>query len=72
MFNDDPTREKIVLMAFPTGGNAAPAATATNPAIKAYSMRSCPGCLSTVLTDTEWSWLMVGQFGLRHTQTRRP
>jgi hypothetical protein len=42
MFNDDPTREKIVLMAFPTGGNAAPAATVTNPAIKAYSMRSCP------------------------------
>ena len=32
----------MVLIAFPTGGNAAPAATATNPAIRAYSIKSCP------------------------------
>ena len=33
---------KIVLMLVATPGMIAPAATATNPAIKAYSMRSCP------------------------------
>ena len=35
-------KRKIVLMATPTGGNTAPAATATKPAIRAYSMRSWP------------------------------
>jgi hypothetical protein len=34
--------EKIVLMLLATPGMMAPAATATNPAIKAYSMRSWP------------------------------
>jgi len=34
--------EKIVLMLVETPGMIAPAATATKPAIKAYSMRSCP------------------------------
>jgi len=33
---------KIVLMLVATPGMIAPAATATNPAIKAYSIRSCP------------------------------
>ena len=36
----DPTFEKIVLMLSATPGITAPAATATKPAIKAYSMRS--------------------------------
>jgi hypothetical protein len=38
----DDTFEKIVLMLFATPGMIAPAATATKPAIRAYSMRSCP------------------------------
>ena len=38
----EPTFEKIVLMLDATPGITAPAATATKPAIKAYSMRSCP------------------------------
>ena len=33
---------KIVLMLVATLGMMAPAATATKPAIKAYSIRSCP------------------------------
>ena len=37
----DPTCEKIVLMLVATFGMMAPAATATKPAIKAYSIRSC-------------------------------
>jgi hypothetical protein len=32
----------MVLMLLETPGMIAPAVTATNPAIKAYSMRSCP------------------------------
>jgi len=36
----DPTFEKIELMLDATPGMTAPAATATKPAIKAYSMRS--------------------------------
>ena len=36
----EPTFEKIVLMLDATPGMMAPAATATKPAIKAYSMRS--------------------------------
>jgi hypothetical protein len=36
----DPTFEKMVLMLSATPGMIAPAATATKPAIKAYSMRS--------------------------------
>ena len=36
----DATLEKIVLMLVETPGRIAPAARATNPAIKAYSMRS--------------------------------
>ncbi len=36
----DETFEKIVLMLVATPGMIAPAATATKPAIKAYSMRS--------------------------------
>jgi len=35
----DPTCEKIVLMLSAAPGITAPAATATKPAIKAYSMR---------------------------------
>jgi hypothetical protein len=38
----DVTFEKIVLMLVATPGMMAPAATATKPAIRAYSMRSCP------------------------------
>src|SRR5689334_9354147 len=38
----DDTWEKIVLMLLATFGMIAPAATATKPAIRAYSMRSCP------------------------------
>ena len=38
----DATFEKIVLMLDAMPGIIAPAATATKPAIKAYSMRSCP------------------------------
>jgi hypothetical protein len=34
--------EKIVLIELATPGIIAPAATATNPAIKAYSIKSCP------------------------------
>lgn len=34
--------EKIVLMLSATFGIIAPAATATKPAMSAYSMRSCP------------------------------
>ncbi len=37
----DPTFEKIVLMAGAMLGTTAPAATATNPAISAYSIKSC-------------------------------
>jgi hypothetical protein len=33
---------KMVLMEFATPGMIAPAATATKPAMSAYSMRSCP------------------------------
>jgi hypothetical protein len=33
---------KIVLMLEATPGMIAPAATATNPAIRAYSIKSCP------------------------------
>jgi hypothetical protein len=36
------TLEKMVLMLVATLGIIAPAAVATNPAISAYSMRSCP------------------------------
>jgi hypothetical protein len=36
----DPTCEKIVLMLLATPGITAPAATATNPAMSAYSIRS--------------------------------
>jgi hypothetical protein len=43
--NADPTLEKIVLMLDATPGMTAPAATATKPAINAYSIRSCP-CVS--------------------------
>ena len=39
---DLPFQLKMVLMLLATPGMMAPAATATNPAIKAYSMRSCP------------------------------
>src|SRR6476646_5282045 len=38
----DWTLENTWLMVVATGGNAAPAATATKPAIRAYSMRSWP------------------------------
>jgi hypothetical protein len=38
----DPTFEKMVLMLSATPGITAPAATATNPAIRAYSIKSCP------------------------------
>ena len=38
----DETFEKIVLMLDATPGITAPAATATKPAISAYSIRSCP------------------------------
>ena len=36
----EPTLENIWLIMFAAGGNAAPVATATKPAIKAYSIRS--------------------------------
>ena len=36
------TFEKIVLILVATPGIIAPAATATKPAISAYSIRSCP------------------------------
>ena len=38
----DETFEKMVLMLVATPGMIAPAATATKPAIRAYSMRSWP------------------------------
>jgi len=38
----EPIWEKMVLMLPATLGISAPAATATNPAIRAYSIRSCP------------------------------
>ncbi len=37
-----PTWEKTALILVATPGMIAPAASATNPAISAYSMRSCP------------------------------
>ena len=37
-----PTFEKILLMLVATPGMIAPAATATNPASSAYSIKSCP------------------------------
>ena len=37
--------EKMVEIELATGGSEAPAATATNPASKAYSIMSCP-CVS--------------------------
>jgi hypothetical protein len=40
--NTELTCEKIVLMLLATFGMIAPAATATKPAMSAYSIRSCP------------------------------
>ncbi len=45
-----PTLLKMVLMELDTPGMIAPAATATKPAIRAYSMRSCAWVSFQMLT----------------------
>jgi hypothetical protein len=42
----------MVLMLVATPGMIAPAATATNPAMRAYSMRSCPRSSRQILAQT--------------------
>lgn len=46
----DATFEKTVLIEVDTPGMIAPAATATKPAINAYSIKSCPFRFRTRLT----------------------
>lgn len=48
---------KILLMLLDTAGIIAPAATATNPTIKAYSIKSCP-CSSRQMVN----WLIALQY----------
>jgi len=52
---------KIVLIEFATPGMMAPAETATKPAIRAYSIRSCP----TVLFQTRSVKIEFANFLMR-------